>query len=68
MSELRPYQPTPQPSPAPDSAAGSELRATIAARLQRICQDMTPDAFNTLVDDIYAMKVRWREHGLWHDD
>jgi hypothetical protein len=69
MPELRPFQPPPQRSPAPGADGDPALRANIAERLRRVCDDMTPEAFDALVDRIHAMKVRWRGHGgPYYDD
>ena len=36
-----------------------QLRVDLSTRLGRVCGDMPPEAFEALVDDICAMKVRW---------
>lgn len=51
-AKLRPVRPAP-------AVEYTQLRADVAARLGRVCGDMPPEAFEALVDDIWAMKVRW---------
>ena len=47
----------------------AQLRADVATRLSRVCREMAPEAFDALVDDICAMKVRWaRKSSLGSDD
>ena len=38
-----------------------QLRADLSSRLSRVCGDMPPEAFDALVDEICAMKVRWAQ-------
>jgi hypothetical protein len=68
MTDLRLSQTPPQLSAAPDSDGDAALRAKVAERLRRVCDRMPPEAFDTLMDDIYAIKIRWRSNGEWHDD
>ena len=55
MPMLRPSQPTLHFSPASDSAGDPQLRADIAGRLRRVCDHMTPEAFDALVGDIHGL-------------
>jgi hypothetical protein len=53
MADLRPV-------PAPP-VEYTRLRAAVATRLRRVCGEMAPEAFDALVDEICAMKVRWAQ-------
>ena len=50
---------TPSASAADVAQEFAQLRTDVATRLRRVCGDLPPDAFDGLVDDICAMKVRW---------
>ena len=39
----------------------AQLRADGASRLSRVCGDMPAEAFDALVEDICAMKIRWAQ-------
>ena len=53
--------------PSARAADTAPLRAGIAARLSRVRGDLSSEAFDALVDDICAMKVRWARE-LRRDD
>lgn len=56
-------------SPSGPGVEYAHLRADVATRLSRVCGDMAPDAFDALVDEICAVKVRWaRRSSLGRDD
>jgi hypothetical protein len=60
---------TPSPPTADATQEITQLRTDVATRLRRVCGDMPPAAFDALVDDICAMKVRWaRKPTHWRDD
>jgi hypothetical protein len=58
---------TARDTPAADRSAAdwrvadrsAALRADVAARLRRVCAGMPAEAFDTLVDDICVLKLRW---------
>lgn len=39
----------------------SEMRASVAARLKRVCDGMDEDSFERLVLQITAFKIKWGE-------
>jgi hypothetical protein len=68
MRDLTPSQPTPPRSPTARQPGEAEIRADIAKRLLAVCDHMTPEAFDALVQDICAMKARWRSRGRSYQD
>lgn len=48
-------------TPMSDQGQLEQMRADVTRRLQRVCADMSPQQFATLVNDICARKLRWAE-------
>jgi hypothetical protein len=58
-----------RPEPSVPAEEHALLRTDVAARLSRVRGDMSSEAFDALVDDICAMKVRWaRQSTVRRDD
>ena len=54
-----PHTPHTPYSVSPQDRRAGDLRSDVEVRLRRVCADMPVEAFETVVSDVVAFRLRW---------